>query len=65
MKLIIDSDVELFEDDALEFIRRDLEGSEDGTRRRASADLVRGLLEHFSQEITSILWEYLSLFLKV
>ena len=36
-------DVELFEDNAEEFIRRDLEGSDVDTRRRAACDLVKGL----------------------
>ena len=38
-----ESDVELFEDNAEEYIRRDLEGSDVDTRRRAACDLVKGL----------------------
>lgn len=44
----------MFEDDPREFIKRDLEGSDADTRRRASADLVRGLLERFAKEVTNI-----------
>jgi exportin-2 (importin alpha re-exporter) len=49
-----ESDEELFEDDPIEFIRRDLEGSDNETRRRAAADLVRGLLVLFEKPVTEI-----------
>ncbi|KAJ3413290.1 Exportin-2 [Chytridiales sp. JEL 0842] len=58
-----ESDEELFEDEPMEFVRREIEGSEEGTRRRAAAELIRGLLEHFAQEITSILSGYLNVYL--
>ncbi|KAI9876871.1 MAG: importin-alpha export receptor, partial [Watsoniomyces obsoletus] len=38
-----DSDVEMFEDEPIEFIRRDLEGSDSETRRRAASDFLREL----------------------
>lgn len=37
----IASDEELFEDNPEEYIRRDIEGSDVDTRRRASCDLVK------------------------
>lgn len=49
-----ESDEELFEDDPIEYIRRDLEGSDNETRRRASADLVRGLMTLFEKTVTEI-----------
>ncbi|KAJ3086862.1 Exportin-2, partial [Quaeritorhiza haematococci] len=52
------SDEDLFEDDPIEYIRRDLEGSDTDTRRRAASDLVRGLLEQFAKEITEIFGQY-------
>ncbi|KAJ3066560.1 Exportin-2 [Podochytrium sp. JEL0797] len=55
-----DADIELFEDDCMEYIRRDLEGSDMGTRRGAATDLIRGLLSHFAQETTTIVSEYLT-----
>ncbi|KNC97042.1 importin-alpha export receptor [Spizellomyces punctatus DAOM BR117] len=58
------SDEELFEDDPIEFIRRDLEGSDTNTRRRAASDLVRGLLEHFAQEVTTIFSQYVTAYLQ-
>lgn len=58
-----ESDEELFNEDSIEFIRRDLEGSDVGTRRGASTDLIRGLLEHFAEQVTSIISGYLSVYL--
>ena len=37
------SDEELFEDNPEEYIRRDIEGSDVDTRRRAACDLVKAL----------------------
>ena len=51
-------DVELFEDNPDEFIRRDLEGSDMDTRRRAACDLVKGLSRHFEEKITIIFGSY-------
>lgn len=49
-----ESDEELFEDDPLEYVRRDLEGSNSDSRARSAIVLVRGLLDHFDQKITSV-----------
>ncbi|KAJ2584660.1 importin-alpha export receptor [Coemansia sp. RSA 1836] len=54
-----ESDEELFEDDPIQFVRRDVEGSEAGSRREAAADLVRGLLEQFSAETTQVMSAYI------
>ncbi|KAI8901692.1 Cse1-domain-containing protein [Globomyces pollinis-pini] len=54
-----ESDEELFEDDPIEFIRRDLEGSDTDTRRRSSADLVRGLLTLFEKNVTEIFSQHI------
>jgi len=53
-----ESDVELFEDNAEEYIRRDLEGSDVDTRRRAACDLVKGLSRYFESQITSTFGAY-------
>ena len=42
-----DEDEELFEANPLEYIRRDAEGSDSDTRRRAAGDLVRSLVDKF------------------
>mmetsp|Transcript_6873 Transcript_6873/g.12139 ORF Transcript_6873/g.12139 Transcript_6873/m.12139 type:complete len:959 (+) Transcript_6873:172-3048(+) len=48
-----ESDIELFEDNPLEFIRSDIEGSNQETRRRGSCDLVRAMCRHFEAETTA------------
>ncbi|KAI9695531.1 MAG: importin-alpha export receptor [Bogoriella megaspora] len=59
-----ESDVELFEDDPIEFIRRDLEGADSDTRRRATTDFLRTLMQHFEQLLTSIVSRYINRFLE-
>ena len=44
-----ESDIELFEDEPIEFIRRDLEGSDEDTRRRAATNFLRKLMEQFEK----------------
>src|SRR5271170_6462398 len=58
-----DSDVEMFEDEPIEFIRRDLEGSDSETRRRAATDFLRQLMEQFEQSVTTIVMGYVEKFL--
>lgn len=58
------SDEELFEDDPIEFIRRDLEGSDSDTRRRAATDFLRQLLEQFDQSVTQVVWKYITHYLQ-
>eukprot|EP01117_Protostelium_nocturnum_P012777 TRINITY_DN4729_c0_g4_i1.p1 TRINITY_DN4729_c0_g4~~TRINITY_DN4729_c0_g4_i1.p1 ORF type:complete len:1023 (-),score=284.50 TRINITY_DN4729_c0_g4_i1:134-3040(-) len=47
-------EVEMFEDDPIEFIRRDVEGNDNDTRRRAATELIKGLRKYFAQETTAI-----------
>ena len=58
-----ESDIELFEDDPIEFIRRDLEGSDVDTRRRAATDLLRALVAQHEKTTTKIVNTYISHFL--
>ena len=58
-----DSDIELFEDDPIEFTRRDLEGSDTDTRRRAATDFLRGLLAQHGELTTTIVNAYIQHFL--
>jgi len=53
-----EADEELFEDNAEEYIRKDIEGSDSDTRRRSACDLVRGLCKHFEKAVTDIFSEY-------
>ncbi|CUS11908.1 unnamed protein product [Tuber aestivum] len=58
------SDEELFEDDPIEFIRRDLEGSDSDTRRRAATDFLRQLLEQFDKTVTEVVYKYINHYLQ-
>ena len=54
-----DSDVELFEDEPIEFIRRDLEGSDNDTRRRAATDFLRQLISQFEKLVAKVVFTYI------
>lgn len=58
------SDEELFEDNAEEYIRRDIEGSDVDTRRRAACDLVKALSKSFEAPMTDIFGRYISAMLE-
>lgn len=49
-----DEDEETFEMNYIEYIRRDHEGSDDDTRRRAASDLVRQLTDRFPEQTTTM-----------
>ncbi|XP_054706218.1 exportin-2-like [Uloborus diversus] len=53
-------DEELFEDNPEEYIRRDIEGSDVDTRRRAACDLVKALAKHFEANITRVFSDYVN-----
>lgn len=56
--LLRDSDVELFEDNALEYVRRDMEAADQETRRRSSMDLVKAMSKLNEAKVTEILIGY-------
>ncbi|KAK1149856.1 importin-alpha export receptor [Aspergillus melleus] len=58
-----ESDEELFEDEPIEFIRRDLEGSDSDTRRRAATDFLRKLAEKFEESVTRVVLQYIEHYL--
>ncbi|KAI5806627.1 Cse1-domain-containing protein [Peziza echinospora] len=58
------SDEELFEDDPIEFIRRDMEGSDSDTRRRAATDFLRQLMEQFEKPVTEVVSKYINHYLQ-
>lgn len=58
-----ESDVELFEDEPIEYIRRDLEGSDSDTRRRAATDFLRALMEQFESLTTEVVTRYINHYL--
>ncbi len=58
-----ESDIELFEDEPIEFIRRDLEGSDSDTRRRAATDFLRQLMTQFEKMVPEVVFKYLEHYL--
>lgn len=54
------SDEELFEDNPEEYIRRDIEGSDVDTRRRAACDLVKALSKSFEAQMTDVFSRYVA-----
>ncbi|XP_014473995.1 PREDICTED: exportin-2 isoform X2 [Dinoponera quadriceps] len=59
-----ESDNELFEDNPEEYIRRDIEGSDIDTRRRAACDLVKVLSKYFEMKIMEIFGAYIQIMLQ-
>lgn len=58
------ADEELFEDNPEEYIRKDIEGSDIDTRRRAVSDLVRTLSQNFEAKIFELFSQYLTVLLQ-
>lgn len=58
-----ESDIEMFEDEPIEFIRRDLEGSDTDSRRRSSTDFLRKLQERFETSVTTAVSKYITHYL--
>ena len=50
--------LQVFEMNPLEYIRRDAEGSDSDTRRRAAADLVKSLTVKFPAQVTQLCTGY-------
>lgn len=59
-----DADEEVFDMNPEEYIRRDIEGSDIDTRRRAACDLVRALCKFFEAEVTKIFSSYVGILLQ-
>ena len=51
---------ELFEMNFIEYIRRDMEGSDSDTRRRSSCELVKSLTEKFPEKLTPLCSQYIN-----
>ncbi|XVE73690.1 hypothetical protein DITRI_Ditri11bG0139400 [Diplodiscus trichospermus] len=49
-----DEDEELFEMNYVEFIRRDMEGSDLDTRRRIACELLKGIATNYKKQVTDI-----------
>uniref|UniRef100_A0A8R1DEL8 Importin N-terminal domain-containing protein n=1 Tax=Caenorhabditis japonica TaxID=281687 RepID=A0A8R1DEL8_CAEJA len=55
--LLRQQDIELFEDEPLDYMKRDIEGTDVGTRRRGAIDLARGLCHRFEAQMLPCLGE--------
>lgn len=55
-----DVDIEMFEDNPEEYIRKDIERSDVDTRRRASSDLVQALSTQFEKQVVAIFSAYVT-----
>lgn len=53
-----ESDIELFEDEPIQYIRNSLEGVDIDTRRRAATEFVRTLLGHYEALVTQVVGKY-------
>jgi exportin-2 (importin alpha re-exporter) len=53
-----ESDVELFDDNPQEYIRRDIENADQDTRRRSAIDFVKALSKFYDANVTAILTQY-------
>ncbi|CAN6439530.1 unnamed protein product [Victoria cruziana] len=51
-----EDDEEEFENDHVEYIRRDIEGSDVDTRRRVACELVRGLVTNYREQVRSLVF---------
>ena len=59
-----EADEELFEDNPEEYVHRDLEGSDIGTRRHSACNLVRGLCKFFETPVVEIFSSYITTLLQ-
>jgi exportin-2 (importin alpha re-exporter) len=55
-----ENDEELFEDNPTDYIRKDMEGSDQDTRRRCAIDLIRALMRFFSSKISPLCMGYIT-----
>jgi exportin-2 (importin alpha re-exporter) len=53
-----DADVELFSDNADDYMRKDLQNADAETRRRSAVDLVKALSKFYEGQVTDILLRY-------
>ena len=64
--LLRDCDVELFEDDPIEWLKRDVEGtSHEGSRRSSASSLIRGLSTFHQDNLIPLLIEHVTKFMQI
>jgi hypothetical protein len=52
-------DVSEFEDEPMGYLRREIEGTDADSRRKAATEFVRGLMEHFEAPVTTTCGKYI------
>jgi exportin-2 (importin alpha re-exporter) len=62
--MLRDADVELFEDNPTEFIRKDIEGSDTDSRRKCASDLLSPLSKAFEEQVSAICLGYVGIMLE-
>lgn len=60
-----EADEEIFVDNPSDYIRKDMEGSDQDTRRRAAMELVRSLMKFFPDQIAALAIQYIGSMLEV
>ena len=58
-----DEDEELFDMNFVEYVRRDMEGSDTDTRRRSACELVKAITSKFPEKVTAICSNYVNVLL--
>ena len=61
--MLRETDEEDFEDNPIEYIRRDIEGADADSRRRSACDLVQGLCVNYEKSVTGICGNYVNILL--
>jgi exportin-2 (importin alpha re-exporter) len=59
-----DVDIETFEDNPEEYLRKDIERSDTDTRRRSASELVQSLCIHFEKQVVAIFSSYVQVLLQ-
>ncbi len=63
--MCLESDVEEFEDNPEEYIRKDIEKSDSATRRRAACDFLQALCIFFESQVIALYSQYIDAMQKV
>lgn len=59
-----EADEELFEDNPIDYIHKDMEGSDQDTRRRSAMEFVRALMKFFPQQVSLLCVDYINVMLE-
>ncbi len=59
-----ENDEELFDMNPSDYIRKDMEGSDQDTRRRAAVDLIRTLMKFFANKVSELCLNYINVLLQ-